>query len=166
MISNASNLIDIYKDFYPVLNNLSTQKGYIFLRLIPLIHEIRDDFPKVSACLTMLLDATVQISTSYKRKPITTYSPPELGFATLGYDTLLGSFIEDGEPDIDLLVTLTNLSEISDSLFFDRTTLLAQQLCNYFIGAQYEISVSYAFDASNTGLVMGGRSLLGYNVYL
>jgi type VI secretion system protein ImpH len=160
-LSNASSLIDIYTDHYPILSDLPIEKGYLFLRLLPLIHDIRDDFPKIEMCLTMLLDADVRILISFKKNTISRYIPPELGFATLGTNTIIGSIVEDGEPDLDIIITPKNPSEEYDYLFFERQTRLTQQLCDFFIGAQYNVSISYllsggsqAFDVTILGYTM------------
>lgn len=165
-LSNASNLIDIYKDYYPILNDLTVKKGYVFLRLIPLIHDLRDNFTKVEECLSMLLDFDVRIITSFKKNNANSYTPPELGFSILGTNTIIGNSIEDGEPDLDIILTINNQSEINDYLFFDRSRQLAEQLCDFFIGAQYEISISYAFESKSNNVSVDKKSLLGYNVYL
>lgn len=165
-LSNASNLIDIYRDYYPILDDLKIEKGYLFVRLLPLIHDIRDDFNKVELCLTMLLDLKVEISVSFKKNKSDSHLIAELGFATLGIDTTLGSCIEDGEPDLNISLTPIHHSEAMDYLFFERQENLTRKLCSFFIGAQYDISISYAFYNSSHGMSMNERSILGYNVYL
>lgn len=162
-LSNASNLIYIYKDYYPILNNFTTKKGYVFLRLIPLIHDIRDDFANVEECLSMLLDSDVKIIAYFKKNSVNAYTPPKLGVSILGTNTIIGNYIEDGELDLDIILTLNNHSQIDDYSFFEKNKNLAKQLCNFFIGAQYDISISYEFENKKHPLA---TSVLGYNAYL
>ena len=165
-MSNTSSLVEIYHTCYPILNELTVEKGYLFLRLIPLIHEIRDDFKKIEACLTMLLDADIKITLSFKENFVTTYTPPELGQAMLGTNTIIGNCMEDGEPDLSIIINPNKNSNITDYLFFEKTIKHTEQLCNFFIGAQYEISISYSMDINNNHLALNATSVLGYNVYL
>jgi hypothetical protein len=177
-LENASSLIEIYKSYYPVLADLSVEKGYLFLRLTPLIHDIRDDFTRIEECLSMLLDADVRISISYQKNVITSYTPPELGFATLGTNTIIGNVIEDGEPDLRIELSPVKLeaqanvcasgihSEEHDYLFFQKQIKLTKQLCDFLIGAQYEVSVSYALDGVGKDLLLNNTAVLGYSVCL
>lgn len=165
-LANASSLIEIYKSYYPVLTELSVEKGYLFLRLTPLIHDIRDDFTRIEECLTMLLDATVQISLCYQKNAISSYTPPELGFATLGTNTIIGNLIEDGEPDLSIVLSPADSLKEYDYLFFQKQIALTKQLCDFFIGAQYEISISYALDRTDRDLLLNDTAVLGYSVCL
>ena len=164
-LSHASSFIEIYTDYYPVLNDLSVEKGYLFLRLIPLIHDIRDDFPKVEACLSMLLDSAVRISVCFKKNALQTYTLPALGSSTLGINTIIGSIVEDGEPDLTILLTPIH-SQSQDYACFQKQIVLTKQLCDFFIGAHYDTSVSYAFDGTKDELALDSSSVLGYGVYL
>lgn len=165
-MSTTSSLIEIYRTCYPILNDLPAEKGYLFLRLIPLIHEIRDDFKRIERCLAMLLDATVQINLSFRKNTVTSYTPPELGFATLGTDTIIGDCMEDGEPDLSIILSPTPLSKAQDYLFFKKIIQRAEHLCAFFIGAQYDVSIAYALDVDAHYLALDESSVLGYNVYL
>lgn len=165
-LANASNFIEIYKNYYPILGDLSIEKGYLFLRLTPLIHELRDDFPKIERCLSMLLDLEVQISLSYNKNRISSYTPPELGFAKLGSNTIIGEVIEDGEPDLNIVLSPSTHSELHDYLYYTNTVRLTKLLCDFFVGAQYEVSVSYALDGNYADFSLDGAAVLGYSVCL
>lgn len=165
-LSNAPGLIEMYKSYYPVLSDLSIEKGYLFLRLTPLIHELRDDFPKIESCLTMLLDTDVHISLSFQQNVIHAYTPAELGFARLGINTIIGDVVEDGEPDLCIVLTPTIHPSLQDYSFFNHTTQLTKQLCDYFIGAQYNISILYAHTENDAALSLNDTAVLGYNVCL
>lgn len=162
--SNASSLIDMYSNFYPILNDLSIEKAYLFLRLSPVIHDIRDDFNKVEACLAMLVDIDVKISIQIEKNMGLDHALPTLGDSTLGANLILGDHIEDGEPDLLIQITPKDVRTEHDYSFFKNKISLTYKLCDYFIGAHYNISIVCTGAYQHTSF--SNRSILGYNVYL
>jgi predicted component of type VI protein secretion system len=162
--SNASSLIDIHLPCYPILKIVPKVKAYLFIRFIPLIHSIRDNFEKIAACLTMLLDAGIKITPYYTTTHVGQDLCPTLGIARLGIDSVIGSAVKDGEMDISLCITPKQAAHPIDYPFIEKQRDLARQLCDYFFGAQYVVTIQYTVEDTAHSSILAGQSMLGYGL--
>lgn len=156
---------NLFATCWPIFTKLDEISGSIFLCLLPHIHSFRDDFKKVEECLSLILNIPIKIYTAitaieYKSSNIS------LGDLQLGFDSIIGSNTYDGEKDICIEVgPLTKVGYCSFQPLGAKHNLI-EELCDFFIGANYFISVRYLCEKPNESLCLNQEHLLGINTYM
>jgi type VI secretion system protein ImpH len=161
--SHGSLLIKIFKPYFSILNELDAEKGYLFIRLIPYIHAIRNDFEKTRDYLEILLDCSVAIKEHIISKEASGNNTHALGSSSLGVDFIIGNEIHDGE--FDLMITIT--SKLTGQVTFEKTDELihlTNRLCDYFFSAHYGITIRYEHPYVETNSLLDGNNLLGVSL--
>jgi type VI secretion system protein ImpH len=162
-ISN-SKLIEIFAEYFPVLRRLDTHHAFIFLRIIPLIHNIRNDFELVSKSISMILNADIEIILVNSGIHSVPHPAVGLGDAKLGEDMIIGNSVYDGEMDILVKAGPFRNHRIEEYLKGGSLEGLIEELCDYFLGAEYFLKVEYQMEPLEECFELeGGKVILGIN---
>lgn len=161
--SEASVLIRIFKPYFDILHTFTAEKAYLFIRLIPYIHDIRNDFKKTKDYLEILLDCSVEIKEHLIHQQQLMNMNRTLGNSHLGEDFIIGDEIHDGE--FDLIITIKSNSR--EQIVFKKIESLrnlTHQLCDYFFSAHYCITVNYEHQHTELNTLLDGNNLLGMSL--
>jgi hypothetical protein len=82
--SHYDGLVQIFSDHWEIFNHLDARQANIFLHLIPIIHDIRDDHPVIKTILEMMFLLPVRIALR-NQLPL---HPAEPILSTMGESTL------------------------------------------------------------------------------
>lgn len=83
--NNHSQYIQIYESFWPILKQMDLAKAVLFMKMIPLVSQIRLSKTEVAKTLSLILDVPVQITPVRKNRAIKeSLRLPQLGKAQLG----------------------------------------------------------------------------------
>ena len=157
-------LVSLFAHQWPILNRLPKHTAFAFLRIIPQLASMRNDLPLIAANLSELLQVDIAMHLAPATYTTTNqYTAPPLGAGMLGIDTIIGHVVYDGECDLAVHVRLPyaarmhttdeNLTEtgkcsfpicsITDFLPGGSMHGIIEELCGYFIGAEYGIEIHY-----------------------
>lgn len=162
-----SKLISVFSEGWPILKRLDTRHAYIFLRIIPLIHAIRNDFDLISKSISLILGIDVEVTLYKHYITRNLYDPIPVGEAQLGINTTLGTVVNDGE--LDVLVKLGPLSprEFVDYSIGGKHNGIIEDLMDYFVSANYYVYKEFVVDKQTSGFKLDNTSvLLGVNAVL
>jgi len=168
-----NELINVFKPFWEIFKYLDIEQSGVFLKVIPLIHEIRDDYEAASSIFELLLEVPVRIS-SCRMMPIENedFENSKLDHCFLGVDSTTGNQAFDGGED-DIMIEIGPVSNTQLQSFRkgNRNDTVLQMLSDYLLPVQLEIKVKFIpDDASKLGCLADGsnafNAALGMDVYL
>ncbi len=165
--TDNSRLIAIFSEHWPILKRLDTYHAYIFLRIIPLIHGIRNNFELASQTISIILGIPIEI-TLYKTGKISANAFLfNLGGCALGMDTTVGSELIDGEYDLKVNIGPLKENQLPDFINGGKYETIVDELLDYFIGANYiwhkEILIDHL---GKTFTLKKENVILGVNAFL
>ncbi|WMJ71892.1 hypothetical protein RCC89_01710 [Cytophagaceae bacterium ABcell3] len=165
---NNPKLIKIFSNLWPVLNRLDDHHGYIFLRIIPMINIIRNDFELVARSMGMILDAEIDIIPYIKPLPAEETATVPLGVGELGKNMITSGPISDGETDLIIKVNTLHGNNMKQFLKGGKKEGLVEEIADFFIGANYFIKVEVTCKEQNfSGFNLNkDQVLLGVNSVL
>lgn len=157
---DSSLLIRIFTPYFEILKKLPANKGYLFIRLLPYIHDFRNDLQKTRDYLEILLDCWVEIKEEIRDKPNSSHKDFNLGAVNLGQNFILGNTIQDGTFDLSIGICKKNSEPFTYSAIQDLIEC-THALCDYFFSAHYDVRVVYNPAMTELSSVLDGNDLLG-----
>lgn len=165
--SDNSKLIAIFSEHWPILKKLDTYNAYIFLRIIPLIHVIRNNFDLASKAIRLILGIPVVIE-FYKPGKINARSFLfNLGNCSLGIDSTVGTDVFDGEIDLKVTIGPLNDTELYTYAIGGKYETIVDELLDYFIAANYVYHKEILIDPLEKQFTLHPEKvMLGVNAFL
>lgn len=165
--SSNSKLIHIFSEHWPILKKLDTYHAYVFLRIIPLIHTIRNNFELASKTIRLILGIPVEIQ-FYKPGKINARSFLfDLGGSVLGMDSTVGADVYDGEYDLKINIGPLKDRDLPDYLIGGKYETIIDELLDYFIGANYVCHKEILIDPLEKQFTLvPGKVIMGVNAFL
>jgi type VI secretion system protein ImpH len=172
-VGHHNELIDLFKDHWDIFNYLETNESAIFLNVLPLVHDIRDDYSLASTIFELLFSLPVKI---YSR-PREIAGPGDPVFSNLN-DTILGidlttgnEFYPGGEDEIVVSIGPVNNEQLSRFAPGKRNDKILELLCDYLLPVHIDITTKFELiDTDKTTKLADGdmefNSTLGLSTYL
>ncbi|MBS1549771.1 MAG: hypothetical protein JSS94_07900 [Bacteroidetes bacterium] len=168
-----NELIQVFKPFWDIFKYLDNEQSNIFLKVIPLIHEVRDDYEAASSIFELLLGVPVKIS-SCRQAPVLNdnFENSKLDNCFLGIDSTTGNQAFDGgEEDIIIEIGPLNNTQMQSFRKGMRNDSVLQMLSDYLLPVHLETKVMFIPDtASKVGCLADEthefNAVLGVDVYL
>lgn len=165
--SDNSRLINVFAEHWPILKKLDTYHAYIFLRIIPLIHTIRNNFELVSKTISLILGIPVAIFLYKPGKMDARSFLFDLGGCVLGMDSTVGADVMDGEYDLKVNIGPLNENELPDFITGGKYETIVDELLDYFIGANYLYHKEIMIDELEKSFTLErDKVILGVNAFL
>jgi hypothetical protein len=165
--SDNSRLIEIFSEHWPILKKLDTYHASIFLRIIPLIHSIRNDFELASKSISLILGIPVEITLHKPGKINASSFLFDLGGCILGMDSTVGSDVMDGEYDLKVNIGPLQKEEVQHFIVNGKYETVVDELLDYFIGAHYLYHKELLIDELEKQFKLEkDKVILGVNAFL
>ena len=165
--SSNSKLISIFSEHWPILKKLDTYHAYVFLRIIPLIHTIRNDFELASKTIGLILGIPVDIRFHKPGKINARSFLFDLGGCVLGMDSTVGTDVYDGEYDLKINIGPLADTELPDYIIGGKYETIVDELLDYFIGANYVYHKEIIIDPLEKQFTLvPGKVIMGVNAFL
>lgn len=143
--AHHTELLDIFKDHWEIFKWLDTNQSNIFLQLLPLIHDVRDDYAIAATIFEMILSVPVKIS-SQLQQPLRSASPV---FSTLN-DSILGVSLTTGNAvynsgEDELIVTIGPIDNGQLKQFMPGAVKnkILELLCDYLLPVHLELTTNF-----------------------
>jgi type VI secretion system protein ImpH len=171
--SHYDELVNIFSEAWEIFEYLDARQANIFLHLIPIIHDIRDDHPAVGAVLEMILMVPVEISLR-SELPLHPAEPTisRLGENGLGVNLTTGNAVyEDGTDEILVSIGPVQNEALPAFMTGGKNQRILELLCDYLLPAHVEVRTEIKLEERDrtTRLADGVNdynSSLGANTYL
>jgi type VI secretion system protein ImpH len=165
--TNNSRLINVFSEHWPILKKLDPYHAYIFLRIIPLIHTIRNNFELAGKTMSLILGIPVEIRLHQPGKIDARSFLFDLGGCVLGIDSTVGTEVFDGEYDLKINIGPLREQEIPDFITGGKYETIIDELLDYFIGANYLYHKEILIDELEKNFTMApDKVILGVNAFL
>lgn len=165
--SDNSRLIEIFSEHWPILKKLDTYHASIFLRIIPLIHSIRNDFELASKSISLILGIPVEITLHKPGKINASSFLFDLGGCILGMDSTVGSDVMDGEYNLKVNIGPLQKEEVHHFIVNGKYETVVDELLDYFIGAHYLYHKELLIDELEKQFKLEkDKVILGVNAFL
>jgi type VI secretion system protein ImpH len=172
-VGHHNELIELFKDHWDIFNYLDTNQSAIFLNVLPLIHDIRDDYSLASTIFELLLSLPVKIY-SQCREIVRSGEPV---FSTVN-DTILGvnlttgnEFYQGGEDEIIVSIGPINNEQLNRFVPGRPNHKILELLCDYLLPVHMEVITKFELSETNKSMrlvdeVSEFNTTLGLSTYL
>ena len=171
--SHYDDLVSIFRDQWEIFQWLDAAQSNIFLHLVPIMHELRDDLPKIEKVMEVifLLPAKISLRTQLPVNPASPFFS-KLGDSNLGVDLTTGNGVYDeGVEEIFLQIGPMQNDQLQSFLPGGINNKILQLLSDYFLPVHMDVVVDYllkdedkATRLSNAGNQL--NSMLGADTWL
>ena len=170
--SHYSELSDVFRSNWDIFNYLDEIQANLFVHLIPIIHDIRDDYPSAEAVFERMLMIPVSI-TAGRRKPMLLDNPvvSSLGDNALGVDFTTGNVLfDDGEDEIMIKIGPMNKSQLNQFLPGTRQSKIFESLCDHLLPVHIDVTTKFELLEQDKAFVLADgentfNSTLGLSTY-
>jgi len=171
--SHYSELVNIFSDQWEIFKYLDTRQANIFLLLIPVLHNLRNDLKAAGAIFEAIFLLPVTISLR-DQLPL---HPPEIMMSKLGSNMLGVDFTtgiinrEVVESEIQVNIQCSKINVLHTFMTGGGNKRILDLLCDYFLPVQLDIVVTFELDESEKMTKLADEksfynSVLGADTYL
>lgn len=165
--TNSSKLIEVFSAHWPILKKLDAYHAYVFLRIIPLINTLRNNFELVSKSMSLILGVNIELSLVWKELHDDRALSFILGKGNLGMDTIIGANTHDGEHDVLVKIGPLQSFEIENFIHKGKHAEVIDELLDHFLGANYYFHKEIVVEKEEESFVLqDGLAVLGISSYL
>jgi type VI secretion system protein ImpH len=171
--SHYNDLINIFSERWEIFRYLNTRQSNIFILLIPILHNLRDDFKAVETILEAMFILPVKISL----QPQLSQRPKEpslsmLGDNFLGIDLTTGNTnYDEGDNEIHINITCSKNKILQQFMPGGNNAKVLQLLCDYLLPVHLDAVTIFEVDAEEKITRLADNkgdynSILGMDTYL
>ena len=171
--SHHAELVNVFSGHWEIFRYFDNRQSGIFLQVLPLIHDLRDNYPVAETIFQLIL--ALKVSVTLQQQSLL---KPEVPISSTLANTLLGinfttgnKVYNSGENEIRVkLGPLTNL-QLKQFNGGEKNQKILELLCDYFLPAHIDVITEYILTEVDkiTRLADGEsdyNSTMGLNTYL
>ena len=167
------DLVNLFKSHWGIFKHLDTAQSDIFLQVLPLIHDIRDDYEAAAIVFELLLSVPVKI-TGRVQGMVKSANPvfSSLNDTQLGINFTTGNAVYDGGED-EIVVTVGPISNKDLKQFMPgaKRGKILEMLCDYLLPVHVDITTDFELFDTEKGMRLADKendfnSTVGLSTYL
>lgn len=171
--SHFNDLVNIFSDQWEIFKYLDARQANIFLHLIPIIHDLREDLPAIEKILEMILQVPVEVSLR-NQAPLHPADPilSIMGESSLGVDLTTGNIIYDEGVD-EILVKIGPIDNIVFKKFMsgEINQRIVELLKDHLLPVHVDVITEFVLQEKNKMTRLADKisdfnSVLGADTYL
>jgi hypothetical protein len=171
--AHHNDLVNLFKNHWAIFKYLDTTQSDIFIQVLPLIHDIRDDYEASAIIFELLVSLPVKI-TGRQQLPVKCARPvfSHLSNTRLGVDFTTGNALYDGGED-EVIVTIGPINNKQLKLFEPGTknSKILELLCDYLLPVHVDLVIDFELIDTEKGMRLADRendfnATLGLSAYL
>ncbi|WP_029906689.1 type VI secretion system baseplate subunit TssG [Prevotella sp. 10(H)] len=158
-----SNLTDIVKGYWNILQYLNTEQALLFIKIVSIINEIPGNLNLTAKVMSIILDCPVKIEKGEKsRLHLEKQDKAKLGDWKLGVNSILGNTMEYGNLDLIINIGPINLNQMR--LFEANRTndLILAELIDLLIPFNHNTVKKYEIAESEAKFRLSGKNHTAY----
>ncbi len=171
--AHHNDLVNLFKNHWEIFKYLDTAQSDIFLQVLPLVHDIRDDYESAATIFELILSVPVKI-TGRLQGQLRSANPvfSSLNDTQLGINFTTGNAAYDGgEDEIVVTVGPINNEQLKQFMPGTKKNKILEMLCDYLLPVHVDINTD--FELYDTEKIMRladkenfSNSTLGLSTYL
>ena len=165
--------LEIFAAHWSIFKYLDTRQSNLFLHLLPIVHEIRDEHQVIETIMELVFQLPVKIHLRNQLpQKLSLPLVSKLGDSLLGVDFTTGNALyASGENEIVIHVGPIEINEYQQFMPEASNRIILEQLCDYFLPAHIDVVTEFELAAKDktTRLDDGfddSNSTLGLSTYL
>jgi type VI secretion system protein ImpH len=171
--AHHDDLVNLFKNHWGIFKYLDTAQSDIFLQVLPLIHDIRDDYESAATIFELLLAVPVKI-TGRLQGLLKSANPvfSSLNDTQLGINFTTGNAVYDGGED-EIIVTVGPISNKQLKQFMPgaNNSKILEMLCDYLLPVHVDINTNFELFDREKGMRLADKendfnSTMGLSTYL
>jgi predicted component of type VI protein secretion system len=171
--AHHNDLVNLFRNHWGIFKYLDTAQSDIFLQVLPLIHDIRDDYEAAASVFELLLSVPVKISGRLQGQ-VKSANPvfSTLNDTQLGINFTTGNAIYDGGEE-EVVVTVGPISNEQLKLFMPgaKKNKILEMLCDYLLPVYVDINTEFQLFDTDKAMRLADKetdynSTLGLSTYL
>lgn len=151
--AHHNDLVNLFKNHWEIFKYLDTAQSDVFLQVLPLIHDIRDDYESAATIFELLLSVPVKI-TGRLQGQLKSAQPvfSSLNDTQLGINFTTGNAAYDGgEDEIVVAVGPINNEQLKKFIPGAKKSKILEMLCDYLLPVHVDISIDFElYDTEKT----------------
>ena len=143
--THYDDLVQLFAGHWEIFEYLNAEQANIFLHLIPIIHDIRDDHPKIQEIMEMIFEERVTVSLRNQRPlhPQDTM-PSRLAESVLGVDLTTGNIkFDEGVDEIMIIIGPMKSALYREFMPGGKNGIILELLCDYLLPAHADIITKF-----------------------
>ena len=171
--THYDELSAIFAGNWEIFNYMDAVQANIFVQLLPIIHDIRDNFPIAETVFELILGLPVSITAS-RRMPMLIENPiiSTMDDSTLGLDCTTGNVLfDDGDDEIAINIGPMNKEQLGRFAPGSNSTRIFNALCDYLLPVHLDVSTEFKLLDADKVCVLSDdayalNNTLGMSTYL
>lgn len=158
------NLREIFRNQWHILQYMTLKQGLLFLRMIPHIDELLQDYEQIATAISIIMNCPVRICEGKKsRTELPQGEKPGLGTCKLGVNFVLGKSVESDNPDLDISIGPIQPEEMKSFQSNGTNKQILTRLIDMLIPFDRNKNIHYTVSKSETKFRLSGK---GHTAYL
>lgn len=143
--THYDDLVQLFADHWGIFEYLNAEQANIFLHLIPIIHDIRDDHPKIQEVMEMIFKEKVEVSLRNQRPLLPQDTmPSRLAESVLGVDLTTGNIkFDEGVDEIVITIGPMESCVYRDFMPARKNAVILGLLCDYLLPVHTDIITKF-----------------------
>ena len=171
--AHHNDLVNLFKNHWEIFKYLDTAQSDIFLQVLPLVHDIRDDYESAATIFELILSVPVKITGRLQGQLRSTHPVfSSLNDTQLGINFTTGNAAYDGgEDEIVVTVGPINNEQLKQFMPGTKKNKILEMLCDYLLPVHVDINTD--FELYDTEKIMRladkenfSNATLGLSTYL
>ncbi|MEO7306562.1 MAG: type VI secretion system baseplate subunit TssG [Ferruginibacter sp.] len=171
--AHHNDLVSLFKSHWAIFNYLDTAQADIFLQVLPLIHDIRDDYEAAAIIIELLLSVPVKI-TGHLQGPVKCANPvfSSLNDTQLGINFTTGNEVYNGGED-EIIVNIGPIDNARLKQFMPGTKngKILESLCDYLLPVHVDVTTNFELFDTEKAMRLADKetdfnSTMGLSTYL
>jgi type VI secretion system protein ImpH len=171
--AHHNDLVNLFKNHWDIFKCLDTTQSDIFLQVLPLIHDIRDDYEAAATIIELLLAVPVTI-TGRQQGQVKSDNPMFscLNDTQLGINFTTGNAVYDGGED-EIIVTIGPINNELLKQFIPGTknSKILEILCDYLLPVHIDMAINFELFDTEKGMRLADEesdfnATVGLSTYL
>ncbi|MEO6844371.1 MAG: type VI secretion system baseplate subunit TssG [Ginsengibacter sp.] len=171
--SHYDDTLKIFAEHWSIFQYLDTRQSNLFLHLLPILHEIRDEHQVIESIMEMIfqLPVDIQLRDQLPQKPARAIVS-QLGDSLLGVDFTTGNALyASGEDEILIHLGPLGIEELQQFMPGAINNKILEQLCDYFLPVHIDIVIDFELNEKDKIFRLDDgmndyNSTLGLSTYL
>lgn len=168
-----NDLVNIFARQWDIFKYLDARQANIFIHLIPLIHDTRDDYPVASIIFELIFLVPVSI-TLRKQQPVPLNKdellPGEQVFLGVNFTTG-NKTLFTGDDEISIVIGPMKNHQLAGFMDNGTSGKVLEMLCDYLLPAHLDTSIAYELEDSDKSMRLADKSndynaTVGLSTYL
>jgi len=171
--AHHNELVDIFKGYWKIFKYLDTDQSNVFLQVLPLIHDIRDDYEVAATIFELIFSLPVKIY-GRQQQVIKVGTPvfSNLDDTILGINTTTGNeFYNGGEDEVIINIGPIDNHHLSEFAEGKPNNKILELLCDYLLPVHIDIITQFELYETDKTTRLADKekdhnSTLGLSTYL